>query len=309
MIENLQQDKERLEQQHQDNMRTLKKNHRTEIFNQKHSFESRLNQIESRHSLNIEQKELELNTFKDQISSQPSSVKIESISDLLNAYPVYMANYRSHFEKLSNNSKEISQLKQEQIITIRQLEQSFQLQKDKYKDRHNFDLEALKHCNETLERTKTEYLKQNHDQEVKWQNEMDGLRQHHQSESASITTRIKEQCSAAYDTALVKLKGEYYKLEQHLRTKFEKDSITLQQMFDKRYSGHTTKKEYESKERDLESLRQTSKAELETVKRKYVQTLKRMRDELQINKKKSWERLETEWVKRKQKINDEWKNK
>jgi phospholipid N-methyltransferase len=151
-------------------------------------------------------------------------------------------------------------------------------------------------------------------------NQIDSLRQQHQSECASITTRIKEQCSSAYDTALVKLKGEYYKLEQHLRSKFEKDSINLQQLFEKRYSGQTTKKEYESKlsklevlnfncQKDLESLRQTSKAELETVKHKYVQTLKRMRDELQINKKKSWERLEKEWVKRKQTFNDEWKNK
>jgi uncharacterized protein (DUF1919 family) len=49
-----------------------------------------------------------------------------------------------------------------------------------------------------------------------------------------------------------------------------------------------------------------SSDELESAKQKYVQTLKIMRDELQVNKKASWERLENEWIKRKERINEDW---
>ena len=46
--------------------------------------------------------------------------------------------------------------------------------------------------------------------------------------------------------------------------------------------------------------------ELAQAKEKYVSTLRKMRDELAANRKASWERLETEWLKRKQNMNQEW---
>lgn len=58
----------------------------------------------------------------------------------------------------------------------------------------------------------------------------------------------------------------------------------------------------------MEALRDCAKRDLEETKKKYVQTLKKMRDELGVNKKLSWERLETEWLRRKKMIHDEWCN-
>lgn len=246
-----------LENQHHEILRGLKISHRTEIANQKQTYESRIKNLESRHSLTIEQKDLELKMLKEKVmqSSEVVTPKIESLQDLLNAFPVYMANYRSQIEKsLTGNARDkdiVSKLKQEHLITVRQLEQSFQLQKDKYSARHRSDVESLKLSKESLSNLKTEYDSKLNQCELKWKTVLEEIKNEHRDEIFSVTKRIKEQCSTAYESALEKIKKEYYKLENELKTKFENESSNLRKNFEKRFS--IDEDHYKAKIRDYQS--------------------------------------------------------
>jgi hypothetical protein len=221
-----QEEKEILEEAHQSILSTLKKSHKVELANQRKTYESRVSHLESRNTIRLEELERELGDTKAQLCARQPVKDVNSIQELLVVYPILMANYRSQIEKTyKRNSEDLKALKQDHLISIRQQEQSFQLQKDKYKERHALDTEALNEANSKLEKMKCDHEELIRSKEEKWQSQIEILKKHHQDEISSITTRIKEQCSAAYDSALAKLKKEYFKVEQRLHTQRENQKV------------------------------------------------------------------------------------
>ncbi|XJO75593.1 hypothetical protein BDV3_006246 [Batrachochytrium dendrobatidis] len=146
----------------------------------------------------------------------------------------------------------------------------------------------------------------------------------HQAEIVSVSTRLKEQCSAAYDTAITKLKDEYLRLEGLLVKKFTGEKELYVDRLEKRakmdidrMKEETSRNvlasvqvEYDAKiatlEKSLQNAQSQSLSQLQTIKEKYIATVRRMRDELAQRKEDGWRRLETEWVKRRRVMNDEW---
>ncbi|KAJ1342155.1 hypothetical protein BSLG_003282 [Batrachochytrium salamandrivorans] len=154
--------------------------------------------------------------------------------------------------------------------------------------------------------------------------EKQAIEEHHRADIINVSTRLKDQCSAAYGTAISKLKAEYLRLEGLLMKRFtdEKeiyvDFMEKKSLKDIERAIETTRKEvtdvmsgeYRAKiaqlEHSLGDARTQSLSELRSIKEKYLATVCRMRDELATRKQDGWKRLEKEWVKRRRIMNDEW---
>lgn len=72
----------------------------------------------------------------------------------------------------------------------------------------------------------------------------------------------------------------------------EKHRATMQDLVSKLNASKTEKHELEQK--------------IDNMRRKYVTTLQRMRDEVLNSRAELWKKLEDEWVKRKSKVRAEW---
>ncbi|KAJ1339711.1 hypothetical protein BSLG_005617 [Batrachochytrium salamandrivorans] len=146
----------------------------------------------------------------------------------------------------------------------------------------------------------------------------------HQAEIVSVSTRLKEQCSAAYDTAITKLKDEYLRLGRSFGQEIYRRKELYVDRLEKRAKMDIDRMKEETSRNVLASVQVEYDAKIATLrnrckmlkakaypnfrpsKKKYIATVRRMRDELAQRKEDGWRRLETEWVKRRRVMNDEW---
>ncbi|KAI8916140.1 hypothetical protein EDD86DRAFT_244086 [Gorgonomyces haynaldii] len=283
-----QQEKQQLELKHQETTQSLKQAHQAELSQQQKVYENRIKQV---------QQELgnKISNMEHLVIQKPSEPKINTLQDLLKIYPVLMATYRSQIESLLHKPPlgQNNQLEQRHVndtFRIRELENEMKSMDLKHKQL-------------------MQQAKENHD------NKILHLEQLHKRELSQLSQRLKDHCAKAYDNAIVKLKEEYSKLEKHLRSKFEREYAQQKLDLEQKLQNDTKREKssslalYTMQIKQLESIvniKEQSKQELENAKTRYVNTLKKMRDDLAESKRSSWERLEREWIKRKQLINEEW---
>ena len=128
------------------------------------------------------------------------------------------------------------------------------------------------------------------------------LKQACREEIDKISVTLKDQCSNAYTVAVEKMRLEFQK---KMDEKEDENSV-LQRRLEEASSSVFTTREVESlkdRARRLENALQDKQDEhakiISDLKQKYILTLKKMRDDIVESKKRSSERLEREWSKRK----------
>ncbi|TPX32698.1 hypothetical protein SmJEL517_g04202 [Synchytrium microbalum] len=158
-------------------------------------------------------------------------------------------------------------------------------------------------------------------------------------EAERTTTKIRERCAKAYETAVTRLKEEYVKVEAQLRDKVggdfkqERDACRHEGREEGRrqareearrdVEGDVTRLrqkiiELENMTSELNQAHQRAVSEIQArleaehrealnqTRQQYVSTLRTMRDDVAASKQRGVDRLEDEWRKRKERMEQDW---
>ncbi|KAJ3285973.1 hypothetical protein HK104_009238 [Borealophlyctis nickersoniae] len=329
----VQETRRQLEEDHQQSLRSLKSAHIAEISNLKVNYEAQISNLNNE----LVSHRHRLETAMREQSSRANAAPLSNIglSDLIARYPSQFIEYRTALEAEQAEHRSSLQLE------------------------HARELESVARRNRAAMA----------ELEARCDMEKDALSNRHREEISVITTRLKEQCSQAYDTAISKLKGEYVRLEQKLAERMAKEkeayAIQLRQAhhaeiaaLERRWRDEGRRSYHsgdfgrrveelevrilllfcrfilqrlkpvfflkstvanlrqtittltEEHNRALLDVKQRAREELQQnlqkMKTKYLDTLRMMRDDLARGKQQGLERLETEWKKRKETLDNEW---
>ena len=173
---------------------SLKRAHMAELAEQKVSLEAQIALVSSEANNQRERLEGRIKQLGSKLTaSKQSSVNSfdpkASLSEITLRFPTQMSQYRSEIE--SKMAKQLSQKEKEYSEAL-----------------SNISNEQNQIINELKRR---------------FEDEKESMIANHRADIQKVSTRLKEHCANAYDTAIMKLKSEYLKLEAQLITRFNSE--------------------------------------------------------------------------------------
>ncbi|KAH9268139.1 hypothetical protein BASA83_009531 [Batrachochytrium salamandrivorans] len=306
----------RLETQHRQALESLQRTHQADLAHTKVSMEASMSMALS--DADHTRARLEA-TVQNLTRRLEESRAIQKTNDLVTNVGVSNAQITTAAAAAADEAVSLTDLAARFPAQLSRYRSELELQITRHRDALHSIAVAEKVNRVAAENAQTlQRLSKQHEQEKQ------AIEEHHRADIINVSTRLKDQCSAAYGTAISKLKAEYLRLEGLLMKRFtdEKeiyvDFMEKKSLKDIERAIETTRKEvtdvmsgeYRAKiaqlEHSLGDARTQSLSELRSIKEKYLATVCRMRDELATRKQDGWKRLEKEWVKRRRIMNDEW---
>ncbi|KAI9206853.1 uncharacterized protein BJ171DRAFT_494978 [Polychytrium aggregatum] len=275
------------ETQHRQAIRELSARHAHELESLKVTYDSTISQLKS------EIAKAHMDKFRSSTMSTRSDHSQMSLGELKAKFGPQLSQLREQMD--GEYQRRIELLTRQHEVAVEKLMASMEVEKTELMLQHQRELEATtKKFHQYAASCQTRIAKMKEDFQKLEAELVDRTEREKQEYLDSFQKELQRQATAASDTRAS---------DQALAAK--ESQIQSQQSRIAELQDQLAR-DRQSHEHAMQQSQATHRLTLESVKAKYIETLKTMRDDVAASKQKSWERFESEWRRRKEMFEQEW---